>query len=69
LYLARVALSLGLEATASGKEIVEALGQLAKSPASSRQESIRTMQGEHLAPLIHFGDGGRYFAVFKPLPP
>lgn len=72
LYLARVALSLGLDARASGRDIIEALvAARGRTPIPPRRvpsgpckENILTGDAVDLmhlpTPLIHDGDGGRY---------
>jgi UbiD family decarboxylase len=72
LYLCRVALSLGLPAQASGKEIIEAfVGAKKKAPIPPRlvakgvcQENLFTGKDVDLmrlpTPFLHAGDGGRY---------
>lgn len=73
LYLARIAMSLGLDARASGQELVTALAQ-AREKALIAPKRIETaphkrhiLKGEHVdllrfpTPLIHQADGGRYF--------
>ncbi len=72
LYLCRVALSLGLPATASGRDIVEALaGARAATPVPPRivstgpcKENKSLGKDADLmrlpSPLCHAGDGGRY---------
>ncbi len=76
LYLARVALSLGLEPTASGREIVEALASarglrgikpkiVSTGPC---KENIRLRDDVDItrvpAPLLHGGDGGRFINTY-----
>jgi UbiD family decarboxylase len=76
LYLARVALSLGLDPRAGGREIVQALAAALSRPGipSRRVGSApckeNISQGESVdlwsfpAPLIHGGDGGRYINTY-----
>jgi UbiD family decarboxylase len=76
LYLARVALSLGLKPEASGKEIVEALVAARQIPgiapkrvqASPCKQNIWVGADVDLlrfpTPLVHAGDGGRYFGTW-----
>jgi len=76
LYLARVALSLGLRPEATGKEIVEALVAARKAPGiqPKRVDSGPCKQNVWIGddvdllrfptPLIHSGDGGRYFGTW-----
>jgi len=71
-YFARVALSLGLDASAGGREIVEALVSARQRPGIKPRriatgpckENILTGEAANLlrlpVPLIHDGDGGRY---------
>jgi UbiD family decarboxylase len=73
LYLARVALSLGLEPHATGQELIHALTAARdrkgispkRVPTGPCKENIRLGEDVDLAqfptPLIHNGDGGRYF--------
>jgi UbiD family decarboxylase len=73
LYLARMALSLGLDAHASGPELVTALAQARERPllaprrvetAAHKQHILRGDEVDLLrfpTPLIHQADGGRYF--------
>ena len=73
LYLSRVALSLGLDARASGRQLVEALVAARKSPPIPPRRVDTGPCKENIAlgkdvdllrfptPLIHDGDGGRYF--------
>ena len=72
LYLCRVALSLGLPPTASGRDIVEALVAARKAPliapriVTTGPCKENKISGKDLdltrlpVPLPHFGDGGRY---------
>lgn len=76
LELSRIALALGLDARASGQEIVEALADMnAKKPLPPREvatapckENILTGDAVDLlrlpTPLIHGGDGGRYLDTY-----
>jgi len=76
LYLARVAISLGLDARASGREIVEALVAAKKSKFISPKIVASGPCKDHILtgdaidllrfpiPLIHHGDGGRYFGTW-----
>src|SRR5579864_1295930 len=76
LYLARVALSLGLRPEATGKEIVEVLVAARKVPGiqPKRVDSGPCKQNVWIGddvdllrfptPLIHSGDGGRYFGTW-----
>lgn len=76
LYLARVALSLGLSPAATGTEIVEALVAARKKPGippkrvSSGPCKENVWRGNDVdllrfpTPLIHAGDGGRYFGTW-----
>jgi UbiD family decarboxylase len=76
LHLARVALSLGLDATASGREIVEALAAaIDATPIPPRlvedgpcKQNVLTGDavdlGRFPAPLLHDGDGGRYLGTY-----
>ncbi len=76
LYLARVAISLGLDARASGREIVEALVAARQSQgvppqlieSGSCKEHIVTGAAVNLlrfpTPFLHQGDGGRYFGTW-----
>jgi UbiD family decarboxylase len=76
LELARIALSLGLEVDASGKEIVEALAAMnTKKPIPPREVATAPCKENRLlgedvdllripTPLIHAGDGGRYIDTF-----
>lgn len=76
LYLARVAVSLGLRPTASGRDVVEALAAARGIPGIKPRivatgpckENIRL--GEEVditripAPLLHDGDGGRFINTY-----
>lgn len=76
LYLARVALSLGLDARAGGREIVEALVAARKNPPIPPKLVASGPCKDHIllgnavdllrfpSPLIHDGDGGRYFGTW-----
>lgn len=76
LYLSRVALSLGLHARASGREIVEALVSARKNQLISPRIVANGPCKDHAVkgnavdllrfpiPLIHNGDGGRYFGTW-----
>jgi len=76
LYLSRIALSLGLDARASGRQMVEALVSAKKdTPIPPRRvatgpckENIALGDDVNLlrfpTPLIHDGDGGRYFGTW-----
>ena len=73
LYLARVALSLGLDPRATGQEMIQALVEarsrkgIPPKPVKTApcKENIRLGDDVNLfqfpTPLIHDGDGGRYF--------
>jgi UbiD family decarboxylase len=76
LYLARIALSLGLDPKASGSEIVESMADALGRPGikprrveSAPCKEVR-MSGDDVdlsrlpIPLIHGGDGGRYLNTF-----
>jgi 4-hydroxy-3-polyprenylbenzoate decarboxylase len=72
LYLSRIALSLGLDARASGREMLEALVSARKSPPIPPRRVASGPCKENIvlggdvdllrlpSPLIHDGDGGRY---------
>lgn len=76
LYLSRMAVSLGLEARASGKEIIEVLAAAKKNKpipprivasGPCRENKMVGSQVDLLrfpTPLIHDGDGGRYFGTW-----
>src|SRR5438477_3106423 len=76
LELARIALALGLDADASGKEIVEALADMnTKTPIPPREVATAPCKENRLVgadvdllriptPLIHLGDGGRYIDTY-----
>jgi UbiD family decarboxylase len=76
LYLSRVALSLGLDARANGREIIERLAAARKAqPIPPRlvatgpcKENVRLGEKADLmqfpTPFLHEGDGGRYFGTW-----
>lgn len=76
LYLSRVALSLGLESTASAEEIVGGLAEARNAPLIAPRivptgpckENVLTGAAVDLrrlpAPLLHDGDGGRYIGTY-----
>lgn len=76
LYLSRVALSLGLDPRATGREIVESLVEARKRPlvpprlVASAPCKENTFEGPDVditrlpAPWLHGGDGGRYLNTF-----
>jgi UbiD family decarboxylase len=76
LYLSRVALSLGLDARATGREIIETLAAARKAtPIPPRvvatgpcKENVRLGDKADLmqfpTPFLHEGDGGRYFGTW-----
>lgn len=76
LYLSRVALSLELEARASGQDIVNALAEaMTAEPVPQRvvadgacKQNVLTGDAVDLtrfpAPLLHDGDGGRYLGTY-----
>jgi UbiD family decarboxylase len=76
LHLSRVALSLGLDARAGGREIIERLAAARKAaPVPPRRvatgpckENIRLGEKADLlqfpTPFLHEGDGGRYFGTW-----
>ncbi|HEX5438322.1 MAG TPA: UbiD family decarboxylase [Gemmatimonadaceae bacterium] len=76
LYLSRVALSLGLDARATGQQIVEALVEAkTRQPRPPRRVATgpckeHVLQGDEVdllqlpTPLIHAGDGGRYIGTW-----
>jgi 4-hydroxy-3-polyprenylbenzoate decarboxylase len=75
-YLSRVALSLGLSATASGRAIIEALAEARNAQAIPPRIVASAPCKEHIdlgdavdllkfpTPLIHEGDGGRYIGTY-----
>jgi UbiD family decarboxylase len=76
LYLARVALSLGLEPTANGRDIINTLlAAMSADPIPPRlaadgpcKQNVLTGDAVDLerfpAPLLHDGDGGRYIGTY-----
>ena len=76
LYLARIALALGLDPRASGREIVDRLVEARArpgipprlAPTGPCKENVLTGEAIDLgrlpAPLLHDGDGGRYLNTF-----
>ena len=75
-YLSRVALSLGLPATASGREIIEALVEARNAQGIPPHLVTSAPCKEHIdlgdavdllkfpTPFIHEGDGGRYIGTY-----